>query len=171
MSRRRIVLFGIAVIVMIVAAGLVIHLITKAKYDIFEDHHELFEAVKDEAEQLVSNQDGQGDIENIFLYSYGGNAAANQFHDVVTDSLQGKIQQITALSKDKLYFLRYSRHDGKSIIRFVFNWEREYRDTYHIVYCESYDEVVRDYDREPNGDPVEYDLVKLGDGWYGIRIR
>lgn len=168
MGRSKNVLVGIAVALILVAAGLVIsYNNSKEKYDIFQDHRELFEAVKDEAELLMSSLDNRSDIGNTFLYSNNGNATAHQFHDGVNASLQGKVRQIAALSEDKLNFLRYSRQDGKSFIRFVFDWEGENGNTYHIVYCESQDVVEIAYEEEP----VKYKLDKLADGWYGIEIR
>lgn len=53
------------------------------------------------------------------------------------------------------------------LISFVFDWERAYRDTYHIVYCESRDVVESLYDCME----VEYDLNELCEGWCGTRVR
>ncbi len=172
MNRRKRTLFRvIAAVVIVVVAGFVINYIhSEAEYDIFKDHRELFEAVKNEAELLVGDQADHGkrdNIGNIFLYTHGGNAAADQFYDVMSASLQGKIQQIAVLSGDELSFLRYSKQEGKSLFRFVFDWERVYGNTYHIVYCESRDMVEKIYD----GEPAEYVLHELDEGWYGIRIR
>ena len=168
MNRRKLILVGIAVTVMLMAAGLVInnnH--SKGKYDIFADHRGLFEAVKDEAGLYMSNLDNRSDIGNTFLYSNNGNAVDYQFHDGVDASLQDKVRQIIALSEDKLNFLRYSRQDGKDFIRFVFDWEGENGNTYHIVYCESQSMVERAYEEEP----VKYVLDRLDEGWFGIEIK
>lgn len=164
MSRRKIVLFGMAVFLMIVAAGFVINRVhSQAKYDIFKEHRELFKAAKNEAEHVMGNSNERGDIKNTFLYS----SNEDQFHDNVSASLQEKIRQIAGLSEDKLSFVRYSKQEGKTFIRFVFDWERDYGDTYHIVYGESQDMVEKAYDEEP----VAYVLHKLEDSWYGIGIK
>lgn len=168
MSRRRFVLYSLAAAIILVVAGFVItYNSSKAKYDIFLNHRELFEAVRDESEQLMDKLDNRSDIGNTFLYSVNGNAAAHQFHDSVNANLQAQIRKIAAMTEDKLNFLRYSRLNGKSFLRFVFDWEAEYGNTYHIVYCESRDVVERAYQEEP----VKYVLRDLDDGWYGIEIK
>lgn len=169
MNRRKLALFGgIVAVVVVVVTGIIINYIhSEAKYEIFKDHRELFQAVKDEAVLLMSEQGDRNEIGDTFLYSNGGNAAADQFYDVMSMSLQDKIQQIALLSEDKLSFLRYSKQEGESFLRFVFDWERVYGNTYHIVYCESRDRVKKAYDEEP----VKYVLDELGEGWYGIKIR
>lgn len=169
MSRRKFALFGLAAAVLVVAVGLLISYYghSKTQYAIFAKNRELFEAVREETEHLVGEQDDLQNIGDIFLFTNGGNAAIDQFHESVSSSLQGKIQQIVALSGDDLSFLRYSKQDGKSFLRFVFDWERTDGGTYHIVYCESRDMVKKLYD----GEPVGYVLDELGEGWYGIRIK
>lgn len=81
--------------------------------------------------------------------------------------LQDKIKQLASLSGDSLDFVRYSRQDGKPLLRFIFDWEREHGPTYHIVYCTSQSMVEQAYAAEP----VKYKLTSLGDSWYGIEIE
>ncbi|AIQ61635.1 hypothetical protein [Paenibacillus borealis] len=168
MGRTRIVFMGIAAAVIIVALGVIIkYNHSSAKYDIYRDHRELFAAVKEETELLMASLDNRSDIGNTFIYSNNGNAVGHQFLDGANESLQGKVGQIIALSEDKLNFVRYNRQDGKSLIRFVFDWEGEHGNTYHIVYCDSQDLAEKAYSEEP----VKYKLDKLADGWYGIEIK
>jgi hypothetical protein len=124
--------------------------------------------VKDEVEGIEENELGsQSNSEDIFLYTKGGNAAPDQFHDEVSTSLQDKIKQINELSGNKLDHLRYAENDGKIYISFIFDWERAYGDTYHIVYCKSREGLVKLY----NDKNVKYDLKELDDDWYGTRIK
>lgn len=168
MGRSKNVLVGIAVILMLVAAGLIIsYNNSKAKYEVYQDHRELFGSVKEETELLMTSLDNRSDIGNTFVYSNNGNAVGHQFLDGVNAGLQGNVQQIIAVSEDKLNFLRYSRQNGKSLLRFVFDWEGENGNTYHIVYCDSQDLVEKAYNEEP----VNYKLDKLADGWYGIELK
>ncbi|AIQ33072.1 hypothetical protein P40081_36925 [Paenibacillus sp. FSL P4-0081] len=168
MGRTKNVFVGIAVILMLVAAGLIISYNNpKAKYEIYQDHRELFAAVKDETELLMTSLDNRSDIGNTFIYSNNGNAVGHQFLDGANADLQDKVGQIIAVSEDKLNFLRYSRQDGKSLLRFVFDWEGENGNTYHIVYCDSQDLVEKAYNEEP----ANYKLDQLADGWYGIEIK
>lgn len=168
MGRTRITFIGIAAAVIIVALGVIINYNhSSAKYNIYRDHRELFEAVKDETELLMTSRDNRSDIGNTFIYSNNGNAVGHQFLDGVDADLQGKVGQIIAVSEDKLNFLRYSRQNGKSLLRFVFDWEGENGDTYHIVYCDSQDLVEKAYSEEP----VNYKLHTLADGWYGVEIK
>ncbi|MEK4325484.1 hypothetical protein MKX70_06375 [Paenibacillus sp. FSL R7-0312] len=168
MGRTRIVFIGIAAAVIIVALGVIINYNhSSAKYDIYRDHRELFEAVKEETELLMTSLDNRSDIGNTFIYSNNGNAVGHQFLDGANAGLQGNIQQIIEVSEDKLNFLRYSRQDGKSLLRFVFDWEGEKGNTYHIVYCDSQDLVEKAYSEEP----ANYKLDTLADGWYGIEIE
>ncbi|WNS42324.1 hypothetical protein [Paenibacillus sp. MMS20-IR301] len=168
MGRSRNVLVGIAVTLILAAAALVVsYNNSKAKYDVFREHSGLFEAVKDGTGLLMTRLDNRSDISNTFIYSNNGNAIGHQFLEGVGAGLQGKVQQIIASSADKLNFVRYSRQDGKSLIRFVFDWEGENGNTYHIVYCDSRDLVEKTYSEEA----VKYGLDKLADGWYGIEIK
>lgn len=137
-------------------------------YQVFKDQHELFEEVKDEVEGMGEKKlEYKSDSGDIFLFRNGGNAAPDQFHDEVSDNLLSNIEQINELSGDKLDQLRYAQRDGEMLISFVFDWERAYGDTFHIVYCESRDVVEGLYDDME----VEYDLKDLGEGWYGTRLR
>ncbi|AIQ44361.1 hypothetical protein MKZ24_05310 [Paenibacillus sp. FSL R7-0297] len=168
MGRTRIVFIGIAAAVIIVALGVIINYNhSSAKYDIYRDHRELFEAVKEETELLMTSLDNRSDIGNTFIYSNNGNAVGHQFLDGANAGLQGNVQQIIEVSEDKLNFVRYSRQDGKSLLRFVFDWEGEKGNTYHIVYCDSQDLVEKAYSEEP----ANYKLDTLADGWYGIEIE
>lgn len=168
MGRTRIVFIGIAAAVIIVALGVIINYNhSSAKYDIYRDHRELFEAVKEETELLMTSLDNRSDIGNTFIYSNNGNAVGHQFLDGANAGLQGNVQQIIEVSEDKLNFVRYSRQDGKSLLRSVFDWEGEKGNTYHIVYCDSQDLVEKAYSEEP----ANYKLDTLADGWYGIEIE
>jgi hypothetical protein len=161
-------LIGLAVVLLVVAAGYVFtDRYYRAKYDIFKEHHELFEAVKDEAELLMSKQEGGSDTGVTILYATGGNASVDSFDDVVDASLQSKIRELDVLSEGKLSILRYSRQGGESLIQFLFDWESAYGNPYHIVYCKSRDILVNDYDREH----IDYVLDKLKDNWYGIALK
>ncbi|MBQ4901176.1 hypothetical protein KB559_20235 [Paenibacillus sp. Marseille-P2973] len=162
------IFIGLAVVVLVVAAGYVFSdMYYKAKYDIFKEHHELFEAVKDETELLMNKQEEAGDTGVTILYNTGGNASIDSFDEVVNPSLQNKIQELDVLSEGKLSILRYSKQGGESLIQFLFDWESAYGDPYHIVYCESRDILVNDYDSEH----MEYVLDKLKDNWYGIALK
>jgi hypothetical protein len=170
MLQRKIIGFSIAVLVVFAAIWLVItYMNSKGEYyHVFEDQGELFKAVKDEVESIEDSKLGyQSNFGEIFLYRNGGNVAPDQFHDEVSASLRGKIEQINELSGNKLNHLRYAENDGKILISFIFDWERAYGDTYHIVYCKSRDGVVKLY----NDKNVKYDLNELDDDWYGTRIR
>ncbi|MCL6606374.1 MAG: hypothetical protein K6T94_26195 [Paenibacillus sp.] len=161
---------GLAVVVLVVAAGYIFtDMYYKAKYDIFKEHHELFEAVKDEAELIMSKQEGGSDTDTgvTILYATGGNASVDSFDDVVSASLQSKIRELDVLSEGKLSILRYSKHGGESLIQFLFDWESAYGDPYHIVYCGNRDILVKDYESEH----IEYVLDKLKDNWYGIALK
>lgn len=161
-------LIGIAVAVLVVAAGYIItDKYDRAKYDIFKEHPELFEAVKDEAERLMRKQEGRSDTGVTILYSTGGNASVDYFDDVVNARLQSMIHELEVLSEGKLSILRYSKQGGKSLIQFLFDWESAYGNPYHIVYSESRNILVNDYDSEH----IEYVLDKLRDKWYGIALK
>lgn len=165
MSRRTRILLGITVILLLAGAGSIIgYDSSKAKYELFREHHGQFEAVKSETLLMMNNLDSRSDIGNTFIYS---NTAAPPFHDYVNSELQDKIWQIAASSEDSLDFVRYSRQDGQPLLRFVFDWEREHGPTYHIVYCASQSMVEGAYAAEP----VKYKLTPLADGWYGIEIE
>lgn len=167
-SRRTTALYGLGVAAIIVVAGLVINEVhSRAKYSIFVDHRELFEAVKDEAERLVSHLDDLEESGVTILYRNGGNANIDQFHDMMSDSLHNKIQQITALSGYRLTFLKYNKQEGTSYISFVFDWEMAYGDSYHIVYCKSQSEIVKVYESES----FDYVLDKLDEDWFGIGLK
>lgn len=165
MSRRTRSFLGMTIILMLAAAGFIIRYDpSEAKYGIFREHRGQFDAVKSETLLLMDSLDERSDIGNTFIYS---NNAAPPFHDSVNTELQDKIQQIAAWSQDSLDFVRYSRQDGKPLLRFVFDWEREHGPTYHIVYCASQSKVEQAYAAEP----VKYKLTSLADGWYGIEIE
>ncbi|NQX46495.1 hypothetical protein HQN87_14225 [Paenibacillus tritici] len=168
MGRGIKVWIGLAATLLLVAAGIIIgNNNSKAKYDIFQEQRGLFEAVKEETGLLMKSIDDRSNVRNTFIYSSNGNTAAHQFHEGANADLQDKVRQIAAVSGDELNFVRYSRQDGEDLLRFVFNWERERGNTYHIVYCESQSMVERAYEEEP----VQYKLAKLADGWYGIEIQ
>lgn len=159
---------GLAVVVLVVATGYVFSdMYYRAKYDIFKEHYELFEAVKDEAEHLMNKQEEGSDTGVTILYNTGGNASIDSFDEVVNPSLQSKIRELDVLSEGKLSILRYSKQGGESLIQFLFDWESAYGNPYHIVYCESRDILVNDYDSEH----IEYVLDKLKDNWYGIALK
>ena len=166
MNRRKI----IAVLLVFVAVCLVVvYMNSRVEYyQVFKDQRELFKEMKDEVEGMGEKKLGYGsDSGDIFLFRNGGNAAPDQFHDEVSDNLLSNIEQMNELSGDTLDQLRYSQSDGEMLISFVFDWERTYGNTYHIVYCESRDVVEGLYDDME----VEYDLKELGEGWYGIWVR
>ncbi|MFC6647848.1 hypothetical protein [Paenibacillus rhizoplanae] len=165
MSVRTRVLLGITVILML--AGIVSIIgydSSKAKYKLFREHRAQFDAVKTEALLLMDSLDERSDIGNTFIYS---DNAVPPFHDSMNTKLQDNIRQIAAWSGDSLDFVRYSRQDGKPLLRFIFDWEREHGPTYHIVYCASQSMVEQAYAAEP----VKYKLTLLADGWYGIEIE
>lgn len=137
---------------------------SKAKYKLFREHRAQFDAVKTEALLLMDSLDERSDIWNTFIYS---DNAVPPFHDSMNTKLQDNIRQIAAWSGDSLDFVRYSRQDGKPLLRFIFDWEREHGPTYHIVYCASQSMVEQAYAAEP----VKYKLTLLADGWYGIEIE
>ncbi|OMF92250.1 hypothetical protein BK146_19765 [Paenibacillus sp. FSL R7-0333] len=139
---------------------------SKAKYKLFREHRAQFDAVKTEALLLMDSLDERSDVGNTFIYSNNGNTTS-PFHDSVNTEMQDKIAQIAAWSGDSLDFVRYSRQDGKPLLRFIFDWEREHGPTYHIVYCASQSMVEQAYAAEP----VKYKLTPLADGWYGIEIE
>lgn len=158
----------ITVILVLAGAGSIIgYNSSEAKYKLFREHSRQFEAVKSETLLLMDSLDERSDIGNTFIYSNNGNAAASQLHDSMNTGLQDKIRQIAAWSGDSLDFVRYSKQDGKPLLRFVFGWEREHGPTYHIVYCASQSMVQQTYAAEP----VKYKLTPLADGWYGIKIE
>lgn len=161
MLRRRIIKFGISVLVVFVAIGLFLNYMKSnvEHYHLFEDRRELFEAVKDEIEHIDKSKLGyQSNPWGSLLYT------RNQFHDEVRSNLRYKIKQIK--SGSDLSKLRYDESEGDILIIFSFNWERVDGNTYHIVYCKSKD-VVESYYRDKD---VEYDLIKLDDDWYGTKI-
>lgn len=170
MVLRKIIQFSTAVLVVFVSIWLVVvyRNSTVEYYQVFEDQRELFEAMKAEVESIDDSILGyQSNSGDIFLYSNGGNATPDHFHHEVNASLRGRIKQIKKLSENKLDQLRYSESGGQILIIFIFDWERAYGDTYHIVYSKSRDGVVRLY----QANKVKYDLKELDDDWYGIRIR
>ncbi|WP_339221147.1 hypothetical protein [Paenibacillus sp. FSL H8-0332] len=165
MSVRTRVLLGITVILMLAGIGSIIgYDSSKAKYKLFREHRAQFDAVKTEALLLMDSLDERSDIGNTFIYS---DNAVPPFHDSMNTKLQDNIRQIAAWSGDSLDFVRYSRQDGKPLLRFIFDWEREHGPTYHIVYCVSQSMVEQAYAAEP----VKYKLTLLADGWYGIEIE
>ncbi|NOU79943.1 hypothetical protein GC101_13785 [Paenibacillus sp. LMG 31459] len=168
MSFKKLLFIGSAAIVLIVAAGYVFtDMYYRAKYDIFKEHSPLFEAVKDEAERLMSKQEGRNDTGVTILYDNGGNASVDYFDEIVNASLQSKLRELDVLSEGKLSILRYSKQDGQSLIQFLFDWESAYGKPYDIVYCESRDILVNDYD----SDTTEYVLDKLKGNWYGMALK
>ncbi|MEK4519440.1 hypothetical protein NSS64_29640 [Paenibacillus sp. FSL H8-0122] len=167
MSRRTRIFIGMTLILLLAAAGFIIRYDPSgAKYELFHEHSGQFEAVKSETLLLMDSLDERSDIGNTFIYSNNGNTTS-PFHDSVNTEMQDKIGQIAAWSGDSLDFVRYSRQDGKPLLRFVFDWEREHGPTYHIVYCASQSMVEQAYAAEP----VKYKLTPLADGWYGIEIE
>jgi hypothetical protein len=169
MFRRKTIKLSIVVVVIFMATWLFITYMDSnvEYYHIFEDQPGLFDAVKDEVDGIERSKLGyQSNNGDIFLYKNGGNAAPDLFHPEVSTNLQGKIQQINELSGDKLSQIRYVESDGRRLISFVFDWERAYGDTYHIVYCKSQDEIGKSFDEN-----VIYDLKQLDGDWYGTRIR
>lgn len=166
MSVRTRVLLGITVILMLAGIGSIIGYDSskEAKYKLFREHRAQFAAVKTEALLLMDSLDERSDIGNTFIYS---DNAVPPFHDSMNTELQDKIRQLAAWSGDSLDFVRYSRQDGKPLLRFIFDWEREHGPTYHIVYCASQSMVEQAYAAEP----VKYKLTSLADGWYGIEIE
>jgi hypothetical protein len=172
MLQRKITLYSIAVLVAFMVIWMVISYINSREvgnyYQVFEDRRELFDAVKDEVERIEKSKLGyKRDSGDIFLYRNGGNAAPNQFHDEVSKSLRANIEQINKLSGDKLDHLRYAESDGEVLIRFIFDWERAYGDTYHIMYGKNRDGVLKVYDDRD----VNVELTELDKSWYGTRIR
>ncbi|WP_438433707.1 hypothetical protein [Gorillibacterium sp. sgz500922] len=168
MSFKKPLLIGIAVAVLVVAAGnIIIDRYYRAKYAIFQDHPELFDAIKDETERLMSQQEGLSDTGVTILYSTGGNASVDRFHDMVSLSLQNKIRELDGWSDRKLSILRYSKQDGTSLIQFLFDWESAYGNPYHIVYCESRDVLENAYAKEH----IKYVLDKLKGNWYGLALN
>jgi hypothetical protein len=164
----KIIGWGIPVLVVFVAVWLVIAYLNPSVeyYQVFEDERELFDAVKDEVKSMEVGKLGyQSDSGDIFLYRSGGNAAPDQFHDEVSSSLRDSIEQINEFSGDKLDQLRYAEGEGEMLISFVFDWERAYGDTYHIVYGDSREAVEKLYD------DVNDDLKVLDDNWFGIRFK
>ncbi|ETT77111.1 hypothetical protein C173_04706 [Paenibacillus sp. FSL R7-277] len=167
MSRRTRILLGITIILLLAAAGFIIgYDSSKMKYELFREHRAQFEAVKAETRLLMDNLDERSNIGNTFIYSNNRNTTS-PFHDSVNTELQDKIRQIAAWSGDSLDFVRYSKQDGKPLLRFIFDWEREHGATYHIVYCGSQSMMEQAYATEP----VKYKLTPLADGWYGIEIE
>lgn len=165
MSVRTRVLLGITVILMLAGIGSIIgYDSSKAKYKLFREHRAQFDAVKTEALLLMDSLDERSHIGNTFIYS---DNAVPPFHDSMNTKLQDNIRQLAAWSGDSLDFVRYSRQDGKPLLRFIFDWEREHGPTYHIVYCASQSMVEQAYAAEP----VKYKLTLLADGWYGIEIE
>ncbi|MEK4849148.1 hypothetical protein NST04_04630 [Paenibacillus sp. FSL H7-0756] len=168
MSRRTRVLLGITLILMLAAAGFIIRYDpSRAQYNLFQEHRGTFDTVKTETLLLMDGLDKGRNIGNTFIYSNNGNAAAPMFFEGTNAGLQDKIRQLAALSKDTLNFVRYSRQDGKDLLRFVFDWEGEHGPTYHIVYGASQHMVEQAYAAEP----VPYKLSALTEGWYGIEIK
>ena len=166
MNRRK----SIAVLLVFVAVCLVVvYMNSRVEYyQVFKDQRELFKEMKDEVEGIGEKKLGyESDSGDTCLYRNGGNAAPDQFHDEVSDNLLSDIEHINELSGDILDQIRYAQSDGEMLISFVFDWERTYGDTYHIVYCKSRDVVEGLYDDME----VEYDLKELGEGWYGTRVR
>lgn len=167
LSRRTRILLGITIILLLAAAGFIIgYDSSKMKYELFREHRAQFEAVKAETRLLMDNLDERSNIGNTFIYSNNRNTTS-PFHDSVNTELQDKIRQIAAWSGDSLDFVRYSKQDGKPLLRFIFDWEREHGATYHIVYCGSQSMMEQAYATEP----VKYKLTPLADGWYGIEIE
>ena len=164
MNRRKIIAVVFLAFCLVVA-----YMNTRVEYyQVFKDQRELFKEVKDEVEGMEEKKLGyESDSGDIFLFRNGGNAAPDQLHNEGSDNLMSNIEQINDLSGGKLDQLRYVQSDGEMLISFVFDWERAYGDTYHIVYCESRDVVEGLYDDME----IEYDLKELGEGWYGIRVR
>jgi hypothetical protein len=115
----------------------------------------------------MSKQEGRSDTGVTILYDTGGNASADYYDEVVNASLKNKIQELDVLSEGKLSILRYSKQDGQSLIQFLFDWESAYGKPYDIVYCESRDILVNDYD----SDTTEYVLDKLKGNWYGMALK
>jgi hypothetical protein len=167
MLRRKIIGFSVAVLVIFVVIWLVMTYMnsTVEYYHVFKEQRELFEVVKDEVEDSVlMYQRNYGDGH---LYRNGGNAAPDQFKDEVSAILQKRIKQINKFSGNKLDHLKYAESDGEVLISFIFDWERAYGDTYHIVYCKSRGRIVQFY----NDRKVKFHLKDLEDDWYGIWIR
>jgi hypothetical protein len=167
MLRRKIIGFSVAVLVIFVAIWLVMAYMnsTVEYYHVFKEKRELFEVVKDEVEDSgLMYQSNYGDG---LLYRNGGNAAPDQFKDEVSAILQKRIKQINKFSGNKLDHLKYAESDGEVLISFIFDWERAYGDTYHIVYCKSQERIVQFY----NDKKVKFHLKDLENDWYGIWIR
>ncbi|WP_078551653.1 hypothetical protein [Bacillus alkalicellulosilyticus] len=165
MQRRRIIRFLIIFLLILVTSWLFLNYLkyNVKYYQLFRDHRELFETVKDGVESIDDSK-LEYTYENwgVFLYN-----ASYQYHVEVTQTLQDNIGQIKVSSKGALSKLSYNESDGEKLLTFVFDWEGVNGDTYHIVYCKSGKVVERHY-RDKD---VEYDLIKLDDDWYGTRIR
>lgn len=139
-------------------------------HTLFTQHTELFVAIQEEAEQVMSG-DTSGDADEnprkngmTILYSTGGNASVDHFDDRVTTSLQRNLRELDERSERKLSMVWYNVQEGEELVQFMFDWESAYGKPYHIVYSESRDTLVRTYDKEP----VKYVLHKLEENWYGV---
>lgn len=172
MSVRKRILVGVALVVVLATAGYIVSAGYGRPTDpLFTQHSELFVAIQEEAEQVMSG-DASGDADEnprekgvTTLYSSGGNASVDHFDDRVTASLQRNLRELDERSERKLSMVWYNVQEGKGLVQFIFDWESAYGKPYHIVYCESRDMLVRTYDKEP----VKYVLHKLKlKNWYRV---
>lgn len=168
MSVRTRILAGVALVVLLVLAWFrVSEGDDRTIHTLFTQHTELFVAIQEEAEQVMSGDAGENPRKNgvTTLYSTGGNASVDQFDDRMTTSLKRNLRELDGWSERKLSMVWYNVQEGKRLVQFIFDWESAYGKPYHIVYSESRDILVHTYDKEP----VKYVLHKLKlENWYRV---
>lgn len=168
MGLQKRLLIALAVAALVVAAGyLGARGHNSGKFEIHRQHPELFQAIQAEAERTMGKPESGGDGTGVtILYSTGGSASADSFHEAVDEGMKSKLQELDRLSEGKLSILRYSKQEGNSLLQFIFDWESAYGRPYHIVYSGNRSILAAAYDKEH----VSYTLKQLGDNWYGLTL-
>lgn len=160
-------LLGVAAIALVAAAG---YLGTRGhnsgKFELYKQHPELFQAIQAEAERAMSEPGSGGGTGDTILYSTGGSASVDFFHDAVDEGMKSKLLELDRLSEGKLSILRYSKQEEKSLLQFIFDWESAYGRPYHIVYSENRSILAAAYEKEH----IPYTLKQLGENWYGLTL-
>ncbi len=167
MGFRKRLLIALAVTALVVAAGFIgTRGHNSGKFEIYRQHPELFQAIQVEAKRAMSNP-GSGDGTGVtILYSTGGSASVDSFHEAVDEGMKSKLLELDRLSEGRLSILRYSKQEGKSLLQFLFDWESAYGRPYHIVYSENRSILAAAYEKEH----IRYTLDKLGENWYGLTL-
>jgi hypothetical protein len=136
------------------------------KFEMYKQHPELFQAIQAEVERAMSKPGSVGGTGVTILYSTGGSASVDSYHEAVDGGMKSKLLELDRLSEGRLSILRHSKQEGNSLLQFIFDWESAYGRPYHIVYSENRSILAAAYEKEH----IPYTLKQLGENWYGLTL-